>query len=335
MSEDNGRLGPHGRLYSGEGVPVSRRNLRLPLFERPDRLDAAEAYIAEKGLSDAVNVALALGQPLLVTGEPGTGKTQLAASVAHELELPAPLTFSAKTTSTARDLFYRYDALAHFHDSHFSKDELSIEAYITYEALGLAILMSQAPAEADGLLPAEFRGKGPTRTVVLVDEIDKAPRDFPNDLLNEIEHLAFTVRETGRSFRTSAGYRPILILTSNSEKNLPDAFLRRCIFYHISFPGPERLKEIVSRRLEPDDRFTSAMLDNAVRHFGEIRALGLVKKPATAECLAWLRILQQMELDPGNLKPGQAEALSLSYCVLAKNKDDLTKLQRALSSKTV
>ncbi len=330
MSEFNSGV----RLYSGEGVPVSKRDLRLPLFERAARLEAPELYVAEKGLRDAVNVALALGQPLLVTGEPGTGKTQLAASLAHELELPPPLTFSAKTTSAAKDLFYRYDALAHFHDSHFRQDLISIDHYITYEALGFSILLSLPPSQADPFLPVAWRGRGPTRSGVLIDEIDKAPRDLPNDVLNELEHLTFTVRETGRTFKTSDAYRPILILTSNSEKNLPDAFLRRCIFYHITFPNPDRLKEIVSRRLEPDDRFTPQMLDNAIQHFVEVRAQNLIKKPATAECLAWLRVLQQMQIDPSNLKPGQAEALSLSYCVLAKNKEDLAKLQRGISAKS-
>ena len=198
------------RLYSGQGVTVSQRNERLPLFEPLVRLNAPELYLAEKGLTDAVNVALALGQPLLVTGDPGTGKTQLAASVACELELPPPLTFHAKTTSTARDLFYRYDALAHFHDSHFRKDGLNVESYITFEALGQAILLSLQSDDADSYLPDALRGRGPTRSVVLIDEIDKAPRDFPNDILNEIEHLTFTVRETGQSFTTGPEYRPIL-----------------------------------------------------------------------------------------------------------------------------
>jgi MoxR-like ATPase len=278
-------------------------------------------------------VALVLGQPLLVTGDPGTGKTHLAASIAHELELSPPLTFNAKTTSTAKDLFYRYDALAHFHDSHFRPGQLSTESYITYEALGLAILLSLPSSDADQLLPSELRGAGPTRSVVLIDEIDKAPRDFPNDILNEIEHLTMKVRETGSTFTSSPKYRPILVFTSNSEKNLPDAFLRRCIFYHLSFPNRSRLKEIVLRRLDPDDQFSSAILDNALLHFEEIRAQALQKKPATAECLAWLRVLQQMQIDPGNLNPGQAEALSLSYCVLAKNKEDLAKLQRTLASR--
>src|SRR5262249_41495666 len=194
----------------------------------PSRLDAPELYIADKGLSDAVNVALILGQPLLVTGEPGTGKTQLAASIACELELPPPLLFVAKTTSTAKDLFYRYDALTHFHDSHFRQGQLAMESYIAYEALGLAILLSLPVADGDPLLPPHLRGKGPTRSVVLIDEIDKAPRDLPNDVLNEIETLSFTVRETGRSVTASSGYRPVVVITSNSEKNLPDAFLRRC-----------------------------------------------------------------------------------------------------------
>ena len=139
---------------------------------------------------------------------------------------------------------------------------------------------------------------------MLIDEIDKAPRDFPNDILNEIEHLTFTVRETGQSFTAGPEYRPILVLTSNSEKNLPDAFLRRCIFYHISFPSRERLREIVTRRLGLDSRLTPQVLEHALDHFEEIRSLSLAKKPATAECLAWLRVLQQMQLDPGNLKPG-------------------------------
>jgi len=188
---------------------------------------------------------------------------------------------------------------------------------VTFEALGLAILLSMPAAETSALLPAELRGKGPTRSVVLIDEIDKSPRDFPNDILNEIEHLTFLVRETGQTYSTSPAYRPILILTSNSEKNLPDAFLRRCVFYHLSFPERDRLKEIIGRRLEPDDHFTAEMLDHALDHFDEIRSLSLSKKPATAECLAWLRVMQQMQLDPRNLTPGQAETLVLSYSVLA------------------
>jgi MoxR-like ATPase len=173
------------QLYKGEGdgATLAARNLHLPLFERPKSLDDPAGYIAEKGLRDAVNIALALGQPLLLTGEPGAGKTQLAASLAYELNLPAPLVFNVKTTSGAKDLFYRYDALGHFHDAQpqLGKQNVRIEDYISYEAFGLAVLLSQKPQEADPFLPGDLRGKGPTRSVVLIVEIDKAPRDLPND----------------------------------------------------------------------------------------------------------------------------------------------------------
>lgn len=280
-----------------------------------------------------MNVALTLGQPLLVTGEPGTGKTQLAGSIGFELDLPAPLVFHTKTTSTAKDLFYRYDALAHFHDAQFSKEEPAIENYITYEALGLAILLSMKSEEANPFLPERLRDKGPIRSIVLIDEIDKAPRDLPNDVLNEIENMSFAIKETGRTFSADQSYRPILVLTSNSEKNLPDAFLRRCVFYHLSFPDKERLREIVQGRLKLSPDFTPEMLDNAIRHFEEIREMVLKKKPATAEFLAWMRILEKMHLDVNNLKPGEAEALAFTYSVLAKNKEDKEMLHRAFIEK--
>jgi len=316
-------------LYSGEGQTLSSRNLELPFFSQSGRLDDPSLYLPDKALRDAVNVALALGLPLLLTGEPGTGKTQLAASLAYELNLAPPLVFNTKTTSTAKDLFYRYDTLRHFHDVQFRKGDVAIEEYITFEALGLAILLSMKPEAADAFLPASLRGKGPVRSVILVDEIDKAPRDLPNDVLNEIENMSFSVRESGQSFAADARFRPIIVLTSNSEKNLPDAFLRRCIFYHISFPGPDRLRSIIKRRLEPAVSFTSQMLENAISHFEKIRSLPLKKKPATAECLAWLQVLQKMTIDVGNLKPGEAESLVLSYAALAKTKDDIALLERA------
>lgn len=316
------------QLYRGDGVTIGERELRLPTFEKIAELDDPANYVAERGLRDAVNVSLALGQPLLVTGEPGTGKTQLAASIAHELELPAPLVFHTKTTSTAKDLFYRYDALAHFHDAQFRKEEPDIENYISYEALGLAILLSMDAEAANPHLPEPLRDRGQIRSVVLIDEIDKAPRDLPNDVLNEIENMSFNVGETGRVFSADQGYRPILVLTSNSEKNLPDAFLRRCVFYHISFPDRERLKEIVQRRLRVSPDFTPEMLDTAIRHFEEIRDLALKKKPATAEFLSWVRMLEKMRIDVNNLKPGEAEALAFTYSILAKSKEDRELLYR-------
>jgi len=315
-------------LYSGEGRTLASRNIDLPAFSINERLDDPRLYLADRPLRDAVNVALALGLPLLLTGEPGTGKTQLASSVAYELNLPPPLVFSTKTTSTARDLFYRYDALRHFHDVQFRKGEVGLDDYITYEALGLAILLSLRSEDADAFLPAHLRGKGPTRSVVLIDEIDKAPRDLPNDVLSEIEGMAFTVRESGRSYASDTRLRPILILTSNSEKNLPDAFLRRCVFYHIPFPRPDRLRAIIQNRLESSVNFTSKMFESAITHFEKIRSLPLKKKPATAECLAWLQVLQRLNIDVDNLKPGEAEVLAFSYAALAKTKEDMELLER-------
>jgi MoxR-like ATPase len=303
----------------------------LPLFERLPSLDDPAGYLADAGLRNAVNVALSLGQPLLLTGEPGTGKTQLAASVAYEFGLPSPLVFNVKTTSAAKDLFYHYDAMRHFHDSHFGGNTLRVDDYISYEAFGLAILLAKESAEADQFLPPWHRGRGPTRSVVLIDEIDKAPRDLPNDVLNEIEEMSFTVKETRRTFTADARCRPILVLTSNSEKNLPDAFLRRCVFYHIPFPDEERLRKIIERRLPRSSAFTPHMIENTIKEFVRIRrTLDLKKQPATAELLGWIRILCDLQIDVGNLKPGQMESVLMSYSVLAKTKDDLELLQRQI-----
>jgi MoxR-like ATPase len=310
------------QVYQGAGSTIAERGVQLPSFQQLVALDDPADYLAAPGLSDAVNVALTLGQPLLVTGEPGTGKTQLAGSIAYELGLRSPLVFHTKTTSTAKDLFYQYDSLRHFHDAQFRKEELSIDNYISYEALGLAILLSLSPAEANPFLPEQLRDAGPSRSVVLVDEIDKAPRDLPNDILNEVEQLSFTVKETGRILRAEPKQRPILILSSNSEKNLPDAFLRRCVFYHIAFPEQDRLKEIVQRRLKLTPAFTPQMLDHALAHFSEIRELSLKKKPATAELLSWIRVLDKLQIDVNELRPGQAEAIAFTYAILAKSNED-------------
>jgi MoxR-like ATPase len=318
--------------YKGEGERHAEGARPLPDYEQLVPPDDPGGYLAEEGLRNAVNAALMLGQPLLVTGEPGTGKTQLARSVAYELGLPAPLVFNTKTTSTARDLFYRYDSLAHFHDAQFRKGEtggerLNVENYITYEALGLAILLARPSQEADPFLPSHLKGTGPVRSVVLIDEIDKAPRDLPNDVLNEIESMSFTVRETGRVFSAPARYRPIVIMTSNAEKNLPEPLLRRCVFYYIKFPDdpehPERLAAIIQSRLgDEGGGLTGKMLDNALAHFIEIRLNERLRKPpATAELLAWLRVLGKRHIDAGDEK--QRTALATTYSVLLKYKEDV------------
>jgi MoxR-like ATPase len=317
-------------LYQGNGVPIDARNQVLPGYEPIKDFDHAKNYIAGKGLRQAVNVALALGQPLLVTGEPGTGKTQLAASIAYELKLPL-LKFYTKTTSTAVDLFYRYDALRRFQDAHMSdKKPLNIDDYIEYQALGQAILLTNQPGEVKDYLPGELLEKMPTRSVVLIDEIDKAPRDLPNDVLNEVEKMQFEVKETGKTFTAGESLRPILVLTSNSEKNLPDAFLRRCIFYHIPFPSHEQLTAIVEKRFAPYRDFTREHIEAAVEVFLKIRNADLKKRPATAEFLGWLQVLQALDLDPADIKTGKSEALALTLSILAKSREDLEALEKFL-----
>ena len=298
------------QLYNRKGTTLKERNLQLPPYSKIKGIDAPKGYIAAQPLTDAVNVALALGQPLLLTGEPGTGKTQLANSIAFQLGLPL-LKFYTKTTSIARDLFYRYDSLRHFHDAQL-KEKSSIDTtdYIELNALGQAIVNS-----------------GDLRSVVLIDEIDKAPRDFPNDVLYELENMAFQVRETGRAYETQEKNRPIVIITSNSEKNLPDAFLRRCIFYHIPFPDAVLLKQIVNSRVTLSPTFKNEMLDAAIEHFEGLRSKKLRKKPATAELLSWIHVLNTLNIPLDSNVAGEIQQLKMTYTILAKNQDDLKTMQ--------
>jgi MoxR-like ATPase len=290
-----------------------------------DREGEAAAYIADEGLVNAVNAALILGQPLLLTGEPGTGKTQLAYSVSRELGFDV-LKFETKSTSVARDIFYTYDALRRFHDAHLTREKESVE-YITYNALGLAILNTCEPGEYAEWLPPDFGHSGPRRSVVLLDEIDKAPRDFPNDLLNEIEGMYFKIPELGMvSERISAkdNMRPIVFITSNSEKSLPDAFLRRCIYYDIPFPDRDRLADIVTHHLKTGREQKPAWLGDALELFERLRkpAAALDKKPGTAELLNWITYLRRDGLAEGDRLRQNDELVRSSLSTLFKSKSD-------------
>jgi MoxR-like ATPase len=328
------------RLYQGKGKPLAARGLEMPPFHvNPDLFDAKH-YFPDENLLDAVNVALSLGMPLLLTGEPGTGKTQLADSVAWELGLGEPEVFYTKSTSTYTDLFYQYDALRHFRDIQLESAarndierarDTSIENYIAFGPLGRAILF--AMERDDPNCPPEFRRLKQRRTVVLIDELDKAPRDFPNDILNEVERMMFQIKElppNHNTFRADATYRPILILTSNLEKDLPEAFRRRCVFYHIEFDNLD-VREIIRRRLPQVPEFNDQMLENALAHFGHLRQeRNLDKKPATAELLAWVDLLQRLKLDVKDVKNLDSEdllALAASYSILVKSDEDLKKLR--------
>jgi MoxR-like ATPase len=272
-----------------------------------------------------VNVALLLGQPLLLTGEPGTGKTQLAFSLAWELGLDPPLKFETKSTSVAGDLFYTYNALGRFHAAQSGEGSRRALDYLTYNALGLAILRANAEEAMRPFLPEGFVHGGRRRSVVLIDEVDKAPRDFPNDILNEVEGMYFRIPELGGAVVSAEPeMRPTLVITSNSEKNLPDAFLRRCIYYNIPFPDTTRLGLIAAARLGKYAGRDDAFLRDALRLFGRLRdpSVGLRKRPSTAELLDWLVALRQLAPDAKNPlteAPGSVEA---TLCALVKTAED-------------
>ena len=310
------------KLFTGLAEATPSSPTPLPPSRRTKQNDPA-GYISDPGMVDAVNVALMLGQPLLITGEPGTGKTQLASRIAWELGLGEPLVFDIKSGSAARDLFYTFDALRRFHAASVPGATQDNRAYLDYSALGTAILFANEEAEVRHLMPEGMVHPGRRRSVVLIDEVDKAPRDFPNDLLKELDEMSFRITELGNAkIAAPADMRPVVIIASNSEKNLPDPFLRRCVYYHIPFPDTQRLGEILTRRLDLEGDENSPLLNDALSFFEGLRARNVRKRPSTAELVNWVDVLLRRGVDRTKPLQSSADLVYSSLGVLAKNADD-------------
>jgi MoxR-like ATPase len=304
---------PDWRLLQEDDAAVRvGRWQRLP--ELPAVTDPLpKDYYADQALLDAANTALYLGRPLLLTGEPGTGKTEFANHLAWRLGTERPyrdqfgrerveyaLRFDTKSESRARDLFYTIDQVARFQQAQSTKGDVDPLPFMEFQAMGRAILYARPiDSLADRLPEWQAYPEEPCRSVVLIDEIDKAPRDFPNDLLMEIERMRFFSPELNRTVEAEPGFRPIVVVTSNQEKTLPDAFLRRCVYYNIDFPGVELLKRIVAARLS-DLPQSATLVDDAIAVFRHLRRLRLRKPPGTAELLDFVRALRARGFGPSD-----------------------------------
>ena len=238
------------------------------MSENRKKFTGSADYVATKELMNAVNVSIALQKPLLIKGEPGTGKTMLAESISQALGMEL-LIWNIKSTTKAQEGLYVYDTVQRLYDSQFGEGDVSdISQYIKMGKLGEAFTADQ-------------------QVVLLIDEIDKADLEFPNDLLWELDKMEFYINETKETIRTKS--RPIVIITSNAEKELPDAFLRRCIFHYIEFPDRDKMEEIVRVHFDDIDR---KLLDQAMEAFYKIRDMrDIQKKPSTSELLDWLQAL--------------------------------------------
>ncbi len=262
-------------------------------------------YVATDDLTIAVNAAVTLERPLLVKGEPGTGKTELARQVSSALGLKM-IEWNIKSTTRAQQGLYEYDAVSRLRDSQLGEERVhDVANYIRKGKLWQAF-------EAD------------EKVVLLIDEIDKADIEFPNDLLQELDKMEFFVYETGETIK--ARQRPIVIITSNNEKELPDAFLRRCFFHYIRFPEMDTLKKIVEVH---HPGIKEALLTTALTQFYDIREQqGLKKKPSTSEVLDWLKLLLAEDMDAADLKKDGTSALPKLHGALLKNEQDVHLFER-------
>ena len=269
----------------------------LPLKGSVRELQREGDYDPDARLVAALNTALLLGQPLLLAGEPGVGKSEFARWVNRRICGPDTplLRFDIKSTTTARELFYQIDNVERFHKAHEQRDgDVDPLAFIRFNALGKAIIRANEPKNVRHLTETwkDDPHAQAERRVVLIDEIDKAPRDVPNDLLREIEDCTFTIAERGHE-EVSAAYHlhPVVIMTSNAERSLPPPFLRRCVFFHIDPPKADRLEEIVRRRM-PAYPVGSPFVADAIRVYQFARGDTQDKKPSVAELLAFILALR-------------------------------------------
>ena len=262
-------------------------------------------YVATDDLTIAVNAAVTLERPLLVKGEPGTGKTELARQVSNALGLPM-IEWNIKSTTRAQQGLYEYDAVSRLRDSQLGEERVhDVKNYIKRGKLWEAF-------DAD------------EKVVLLIDEIDKADIEFPNDLLQELDKMEFHVYETGETIK--AKNRPVMIITSNNEKELPDAFLRRCFFHYIRFPDTDTMRAIVDVH---HPGIKEKLLTTALTQFYEVRETpGLKKKPSTSEVLDWLKLLLAEDLAPEDLKRDGANALPKLHGALLKNEQDVHLFER-------
>ncbi|MFD1881429.1 AAA family ATPase [Paracoccus pacificus] len=266
---------------------------------------STSSYIAPDDLTMAVNAAITLERPLLVKGEPGTGKTELARQIAASLGLPI-VEWNIKSTTKAQQGLYEYDAVSRLRDSQLGDARVhDIGNYIRKGKLWQAF-------------------EAPGKVVLLIDEIDKADIEFPNDLLQELDRMEFHVYETGETVQ--AQHRPVVIITSNNEKELPDAFLRRCFFHYIRFPDAETLARIVAVHFP---NLKPRLLSTALEQFFELRETpGLKKRPSTSEMLDWLKLILASDLAPEDLKRDPATMLPKLHGALLKNEQDVALFEK-------
>jgi len=269
------------------------------------KFSGSENYVATEDLTVAVNASITLERPLLVKGEPGTGKTELARQVAESLGVRM-LEWNIKSTTKAQQGLYEYDAVSRLRDSQLGDERVhDVKNYIKKGKLWEAFEAGE-------------------KVVLLIDEIDKADIEFPNDLLQELDRMEFFVYETGETIR--AENRPIVIITSNNEKELPDAFLRRCFFHYIRFPDMDTLRQIVEVH---HPGIKQQLVTEALTQFFDVRETpGLKKKPSTSEVLDWLKLLLVEDLDPEDLKRDGKDALPKLHGALLKNEQDVHMFER-------